>query len=71
MSDTRRTSGKLDPAEKVARAAAKIIDSIGEEQIDRSRWLHERVKGTGGSHFITNGRLVALADAVEAWRAAR
>lgn len=59
---------KLDPAEKVARAAARIIDSIGEDKIEHTRATHRRVKGVGGQHYIANGRLVALADAVAEWR---
>lgn len=62
---------RLDPAEKVARAAARIVDSIGQEQVERARVTHATVKGAGGQHFIANGRLVALADAIAEWRGER
>jgi hypothetical protein len=62
---------RLDPAEKVARAAASILDSLKPDALERARDLHERVPGVGGQHFISNGRLLALADAVEAWRTAK
>jgi hypothetical protein len=58
----------LPPSEKVARAAARLLDSIGPDAVSRARATHANVKGVGGQHFITNGRIVALADAVDAWR---
>jgi hypothetical protein len=62
---------RLDPAEKVARAAARVVDSIGAAEIERARETHSNVKGVGGSHYISNGRLIALADAVADWKAAQ
>ena len=66
--NTPRPRDRLTPAEKVARAAASILDSLGEEVIAEVREAQADVKGCGGVHYITNGRLLALADAVEAWR---
>ena len=66
--NTPRPRGRLSAEEKVARAAARIIDSLGEDTIGEVREAQADVKGCGGVHFITNGRLIALADAVEAWR---
>lgn len=62
-------SRRVDPAEKVARAAASILDSLGHEEMAHVRRTHANIKGVGGRHYITNGRLVALADAIAAWRA--
>lgn len=58
---------KLDPAEKVARAAARVLKSIGPDGVAKARATNATVKGVGGQHYIGNGQLVALADALEEW----
>jgi hypothetical protein len=63
---------RLDPAEKVARAADRLLDGIGGDPVvARSREIHSRVTNAGGRHFVSHARLIALADALAEWREAK
>lgn len=61
---------RLDPAEKVARAAARVLDALPEGTRERAEEIRQTVPGTGGTYWISHGRMCALFDAVEAWREA-
>lgn len=52
----------------VARAAGKVLDSIGEEAVARSHVQRVGNPATGGPHFLTHARISDLDLAIKAWR---
>jgi hypothetical protein len=49
---------------RIARESRALVSAIGVEAVERARETAANVPGSGGQHYIGNGRLVRIADAL-------